>query len=218
MKYRYRETQSSRHACDAVRSSLFGYGTGTVPTTLKAKDKMQNGDCRMQNREFQTYKQNTGFHRGKGPLPSNSYPPPLNANSYSLNPKSCSPNSPYSSLPDSRTARNAFCGISTLPIDFMPLLAFVLLRPQLSFAGDIAAVAFGRDVLAHRTDRFASDDSRCQSRPESRSRTCADRFRCEVFFTIARPRRSASRRSQMIESASTFLPFTKISSRTRSAS
>ena len=37
------------------------------------------------------------------------------------------------------------------------------------------------------------------------------------FLTTARPRRSASRRSQMIERASTRLPFTRMSSRTRSA-
>ncbi len=37
------------------------------------------------------------------------------------------------------------------------------------------------------------------------------------FLTIARPRRSASLRWQMIDSASTFLPPTRMSIRTRSA-
>ena len=37
------------------------------------------------------------------------------------------------------------------------------------------------------------------------------------FLTIARPRRSASRRSTMMDSASTFLALTRMSSRTRAA-
>ena len=40
---------------------------------------------------------------------------------------------------------------------------------------------------------------------------------CLSFLTTARPRRSASRRSQMIDSASTRLPLTRMSIRTRSA-
>ena len=42
--------------------------------------------------------------------------------------------------------RNAFCGMSTLPIDFIRF-AFLLLGPQLSLARDVAAIAFGRHVL-----------------------------------------------------------------------
>ena len=38
-----------------------------------------------------------------------------------------------------------------------PLLAFLLLVEQLFLAADIAAIAFGRHVLAHRGDRFARD-------------------------------------------------------------
>src|SRR3954468_4034585 len=38
------------------------------------------------------------------------------------------------------------------------LLAFLLLFPELSLAGDVAAVTFGRDVLPHGADCFASND------------------------------------------------------------
>ena len=38
------------------------------------------------------------------------------------------------------------------------LLALLLLFEELSFAGDVAAVAFGRDVLAKRADAVAGDD------------------------------------------------------------
>src|SRR5262245_55946778 len=37
-------------------------------------------------------------------------------------------------------------------------LAFLLLFPKLALAGDIAAVAFCRDVLPHRANRFARDN------------------------------------------------------------
>src|SRR5712691_589105 len=39
------------------------------------------------------------------------------------------------------------------------LLALGLLGPELALAGDVAAVALGGDVLLHRRDRFAGDDS-----------------------------------------------------------
>ena len=57
-------------------------------------------------------------------------------------------------------------------------LAGGLLGPQLAFAGDVAAVALGRHVLAHRGDGFPRDDPACRSRPGWRSRTGGDRFRC----------------------------------------
>src|SRR6188508_677584 len=40
------------------------------------------------------------------------------------------------------------------------LLPFLLLLEQLSLARDVAAVALGEDVLAHRPDRLAADDMR----------------------------------------------------------
>src|SRR5690606_34341870 len=40
-----------------------------------------------------------------------------------------------------------------------PLLAFLLLGPQLALARDVAAVALGGHVLAHGRDRFAGDDA-----------------------------------------------------------
>src|SRR5829696_5184076 len=40
-----------------------------------------------------------------------------------------------------------------------PLLAFLLLLQELSFAGDIAAVALGQHVLPDGADRFSSDHS-----------------------------------------------------------
>src|SRR5438309_2617673 len=39
-----------------------------------------------------------------------------------------------------------------------PLLALLLLLEELAFAGGVAAVAFGGDVLAHGADRLAGDD------------------------------------------------------------
>src|SRR5207237_9036021 len=39
-----------------------------------------------------------------------------------------------------------------------PRLALLLLLQELAFAGGVAAVAFGGDVLAHRADRLAGDD------------------------------------------------------------
>ena len=39
-----------------------------------------------------------------------------------------------------------------------PLLALFLLLEQLALAGDVAAVALGEHVLAHRPDRLAGDD------------------------------------------------------------
>jgi hypothetical protein len=57
-----------------------------------------------------------------------------------------------------RTATNADCGISTLPTIFMRFLPFLLLLEQLAFAGDVAAVALGGDVLALGLDRLAGDD------------------------------------------------------------
>src|SRR5262245_30714437 len=38
-------------------------------------------------------------------------------------------------------------------------LALGPFRPQLAFARDVAAIAFGRDILAHGGDRFAGDDA-----------------------------------------------------------
>src|SRR5690242_3024423 len=38
-------------------------------------------------------------------------------------------------------------------------LAFFLFFEQLAFARDVAAVAFGKDVLANRRDRFSRDDA-----------------------------------------------------------
>src|SRR4051812_4647099 len=40
-----------------------------------------------------------------------------------------------------------------------PLLALLLLLEQLALAGDVAAVALGKHVFAHRRDRLASDDA-----------------------------------------------------------
>src|SRR2546423_15358333 len=40
-----------------------------------------------------------------------------------------------------------------------PLLAFLLFLEELAFARDVAAVALGEHVLAHRLDRFARDDA-----------------------------------------------------------
>src|SRR3984893_9761625 len=45
-----------------------------------------------------------------------------------------------------------------------PLLAGLLLFEQLFLARDVAAVAFGEHVLAHRLDRFAGDDLRADGR------------------------------------------------------
>src|SRR5262245_4190356 len=47
-----------------------------------------------------------------------------------------------------------------LPDLFHALLAGSLFRPMPALAGDVAAVALGRHVLADGRDRFASDDSR----------------------------------------------------------
>src|SRR5687767_6560735 len=41
-----------------------------------------------------------------------------------------------------------------------PLLPFLLLLEQLALASDVAAVALGQHVLAHRPDRLAADDIR----------------------------------------------------------
>src|SRR3990172_7949012 len=45
-----------------------------------------------------------------------------------------------------------------------PLLAFLLLLEELALAGDVAAVALGQHVLAHRPDRLAADDMRTDGR------------------------------------------------------
>src|SRR4026208_1142161 len=45
-----------------------------------------------------------------------------------------------------------------------PLLAFFLLLEELALAGDVAAVALGQHVLAHRPDRLAADDMRADCR------------------------------------------------------
>ena len=52
--------------------------------------------------------------------------------------------------PSERTARNASCGISTLPDLLHPLLALLLLLEELALARDVAAVALRGDVLAQR--------------------------------------------------------------------
>src|SRR6187200_3485316 len=57
------------------------------------------------------------------------------------------------------TARKASCGISTEPIRFIRCF------PSFCFSSsfrlrDVAAVALGEDVLAHRPDRLAADDMR----------------------------------------------------------
>src|SRR6059036_829960 len=44
------------------------------------------------------------------------------------------------------------------------LLAFLLLLEQLALARDVAAVALGEDVLAHRLDRLARDDAAADRR------------------------------------------------------
>src|SRR5690349_16515419 len=45
-----------------------------------------------------------------------------------------------------------------------PLLALLLLVEELPFAGHVAAVAFGEDVLAQGLDRFARDDAAADRR------------------------------------------------------
>src|SRR6266480_7475495 len=45
-----------------------------------------------------------------------------------------------------------------------PLLAFLLLLEELALARDVAAVALGEHVLAHRPDRLAADDMRADRR------------------------------------------------------
>src|SRR4029079_5106771 len=45
-----------------------------------------------------------------------------------------------------------------------PLLAFLLLLEELPLPGDVAAVALGQHVLAHRPDRLAADDMRADCR------------------------------------------------------
>ncbi len=49
-------------------------------------------------------------------------------------------------------------GMLTLPMHLHLLFPFLLLLEQLALAGDVAAVALGGDVLAHRGDGFAGDD------------------------------------------------------------
>src|SRR6266545_8315534 len=44
------------------------------------------------------------------------------------------------------------------PDPLHPLLAFLLLFEELALTGDVAAVALGQHVLAHRPDRLAADD------------------------------------------------------------
>src|SRR6266851_1812521 len=46
-----------------------------------------------------------------------------------------------------------------LPDLLHALLAFLLLLEELALAGDVAAVALGEHVLAHRLDRFPRDDA-----------------------------------------------------------
>src|SRR5438874_440834 len=47
---------------------------------------------------------------------------------------------------------------------FHPLLSFLLLFEEFPLSGDVAAVAFREDVLAHRLHRFARDDSAADRR------------------------------------------------------
>ena len=68
-------------------------------------------------------------------------------------------------------ARKASCGISTDPDALHALLAFLLLLEQLALAGDVATVALGQHVLAHRADRLAGDDVGCRSPPGWAPRT-----------------------------------------------
>ena len=54
---------------------------------------------------------------------------------------------------------------------FHSLLAFLLLLEEFAFAGDVAAVAFGRDVFAQGGDRLARDDLAADGRLQRDLRT-----------------------------------------------
>ena len=66
---------------------------------------------------------------------------------------------PFEGCRPSRSTSSAFCLLSAWP------RACFLRR-------DVAAVALGGDVLAHRLDRFAGDDPRADRRLQRRPRTC----------------------------------------------
>ena len=66
-----------------------------------------------------------------------------------------------------------------------PLLAFLCFAHSLRLRRDVAAVALGGDVLAHRRDRFAGDDRGCRWPPAWRPRTCAGRSPPAASCTIA---------------------------------
>ena len=52
----------------------------------------------------------------------------------------------------------ASCGMLTDPTVFMRFLPAFCFSSSLRFAGDVATVAFCRDVFAYAFDRFTSDD------------------------------------------------------------
>ena len=73
----------------------------------------------------------------------------------------------------SSTARNASCGISTLPTCFIRFLPSFCFSSSLRLRRDVAAVALGGHVLAHGLDRLAGDDPRADGGLDRRPRTGA---------------------------------------------
>lgn len=96
------------------------------------------------------------------------------------------------------------------------LFALFLFFEQLAFAGDVASVALGGNVLADSLDRFAGDDLGADGRLERNVELLAG-IRPRSFSTIFLPMLYALARCTSEESASTGSPLIRISTLTRSA-
>jgi orotidine-5'-phosphate decarboxylase len=93
---------------------------------------------------------------------------------------------------------------------FMRFLPSFCLPEQLALAADVAAVALGGDVLAHRGDRSRGRRScACRSPPAAPPRTCAAGSLAQLLDDLARPRLSASPCGADDDSASTSSPASR---------
>ena len=120
------------------------------------------------------------------------------------------------SAPSWSTARKASCGISTLPTRFMRVFALLLLLQQLALAGDVAAVALGEHVLAHRPHRLAGDDPAADRRLDRHLEQLARDQRAQLLHQGPAPGTAPCRGGDAGERASTGWSFTSTSSLTRS--